>query len=375
MTTLLLEGFEGVVGGYVFDTADKFSRAFQAMPFSSGYAGRGAPYIDVTDGRVAGNSLACPCAAGENVSLDLGWSFDNKSSFVMGFAFRYDAVPTEGIPIIEFKTDDGNVNLSQLALFGSPSGRLYFAGNTVGNTKAATGAAMMNQQGATADRMIRWTTWNYVEVSVNYSPTIPVVSVRLNGQLVVNGLADPALRKQDEKFINHFKIWVAGSDYFGGAECNAWVDDIYFLYNTTIMQGPQQIIDVRFGEVVRSENMNFVPNRGKYSGATGAHTTSGLLNLNRFKTTDVAADPTYDSFTAIQEYIYASSADSLTGAEFRLVPNGNSSDNDASFNGNTSIQTYETLPGMYRNLSSRQNTPVADLNAAEFVLGAGSRIL
>lgn len=249
MTTIMIEGFEQIDPGYEL-TAELMKLLLQGMEpdyDTDWFQGSGDSVAHVSGaGRISGNCLRFTRGAQASPSwsadylANLGFAFIPKQKMTLGFGLRYSAAPTTPIPICGFRYDKGDGDQEQISLWATPDAKLYIS--TVPYTHVGANIVVgLNPISVTPAGAFRFTVWTYLELVVDYSGEIPTVSVRVNGEPVLENLIDMSLLQlQDDPYVSSGHIFNPTNEQFGGIGFYQDIDDLYMDDAST--RGPQWII-------------------------------------------------------------------------------------------------------------------------------------
>lgn len=280
MTVILIEGFEQLDTTEGLD-AGKFQYLFQAMqpdvvsPWLTDDTG--CSINCVSGGRVANNCLRFVRSAGTETfkdvyGINLGFAFGAKDKVSVGFAVKFDEVPTESIPLLVGRYDNGAVNEEQFSLWVTTAGRLFFSSTDYQASYDTMLPPAAIAGGMSLFNAVRFTVWNYIEVTMDYSGATPIAQVFLNGMPVIENFESGNLKKMTDNFLSAIHFINPANQHFG-AGFTQYLDDIYI--NDDDAFGPQQVIPLVNGTSVQLGTWSGIPDSGGYAAADTPITTSG----------------------------------------------------------------------------------------------------
>ena len=171
--------------------------------------------------------------------LDFTKTFTQSDRCVVGWALLIDTAPTSDIPILQFFYDNGG-EAEQLSLWITPTGRFY-VGNTdfdVTDDTTQANTAIGSAQSATG--AFRFNTFVYLEADLDYTATLPTLTLYVNGTAVLT-VASSSMRKSSGDFIDGVSIIIPHNQYWGATGAfTAYIDDIYITTDEA-PYGPQHI--------------------------------------------------------------------------------------------------------------------------------------
>lgn len=264
MAVRMIEGFEQIDTSIEM-TAEQFQYLFLACEpdaTADWFASAGDSVQHVADGRVGGNCLRFSRGANAGAAwsrkwgANLGFPIIPKQVVGFGWATRYSEAPLLSIPLLVLRYDNGLGEQEQLSLWATPDAKLFISNNTY-NADFDALTASLNPLGSTAAGAFRFTQWTYFEILVNYVDDDPVITVMVNGEIVLDAISDASFRQLDEKFISSIHIINPTNGHFDGAAVWQDVDDVY--YDDEQLRGPQWIVGLENGASVTNEGWTGVP--------------------------------------------------------------------------------------------------------------------
>jgi hypothetical protein len=290
MSVFFLEGFELFGDGFDF-TASTIAKLMQAVPpdYTTGWYS-GASYVQVQNaGRIDGNCLEFSRIAADGVWSDkyaanLGFSFLPVQKLVVGFATMFDTLPTQSLPLLTLRYDNGTINGEQLTLWATPSGSLFLASTAYTYDYSILSAPAIITSSQTPSGVFRWTQYTYLELFIDYSGVTPLLSLLVNGQLVIQASANSAYKKMTDNYINSAHFINPSCGHFGGLPFVQRLDDIYMSDASVI--GPQHIIGLTNGAIVANTGWSGVP-QSVYDGTGPVHATN-IADSIKFRLSDIS---------------------------------------------------------------------------------------
>lgn len=292
MSLIMIEGFEQIAGTEVFD-ADKLEYLFLALrpDYIGGWLtdDAGCSINCAAGGRVANNCLQFTRSAGAGTfksvyGVNLGFGFSGKNKVTVGFAVKFDTVPTESIPLLVMRYDNGAAEEEQVSLWATPTGRLYFSQTEYAAAYASMLSPVSLSGGMSVATALRYTVWNYIEVTVDYSAATPVGHVSLNGLPVIENYATGLLKKMTDSFISSVHFINPTNQHFADGAFVQSLDDIYISDGNMI--GPQQVVPLDNETNIQLGTWSGVPPDGGYEdgdlgvSTSDSGTTPALWNLS-----------------------------------------------------------------------------------------------
>lgn len=266
MAIQLIEGFEHIVATPDDITYNEFSRffAFEApgievdwfVDSSAGVSDECGPMVISSDYRINGQCLRVRRSfhnSGANFNgqndLDLRTGFSSNPDLAcVGFAFKFDEIPAQAIPLVAFSYDDGATDEEQCSIWLSPSGILFASGTDYNRTTTAAQTATVLSAGsettATPYGTVNLLKWQYVEVQLDLSGATPELRVDLNGTNVLL-ITEAAVQKDAADIVNAVRIVNPKAAYWAEGAYSMFIDDVYTLDNSGTehlsILGPQHI--------------------------------------------------------------------------------------------------------------------------------------
>jgi hypothetical protein len=266
MTPILLEGFDQYDTGSI-SAAEVVSILAGVTPdlvtdwFDE--SGASLAVVDDESRKPGGQSLEFVRVSGSPGSfcrddnVNIGWAFTSKARLTCGAGFKWSTVPTEAVPIMQLRYDGANGDEEQISIWITPTGRVFASTEDITPRASDQITPGIITDTDTPSRTVRFTAWNYIEFLVDYVAGVPFVSIGINGETIVDEVANALLRKASAPLISSVHFINAATSFFGDDGYTMWLDDIFVSTgssNTNQLRGPQNIVWLGLGGVISSNS-------------------------------------------------------------------------------------------------------------------------
>lgn len=286
MAIFMLEGFE-MIEPSVEMTAEQVEYLFLANKpdvVDDWFSSTDDSVQHNTNGRIAGTNCL-RFTRGDDLGTNwarkwganLGFSFQPKQTVCLGFAVQYERAPTKAIPLAGFRYDTGFGDVEQVSLWALPDGKLYISAVPY-DPDADTITTAINPLAVTGAGAIRFNKWTYVEFVVSYTSSNPTLTVRLNGEIILDGISDDTFQQiADEPWISSAHIFNPTTAHFGDEGYWQSVDDVYL--DNANAQGPQWIVGLTNGSMTYEHS----PSSAGWSGVpSNTYPGAGAVQAEEF---------------------------------------------------------------------------------------------
>lgn len=264
MTPILLEGFDGYNTGSV-SAAEVVSLLAGVTPdiTADWFTESGASLSIVNDDsrKAGGQSLRFIRAAGTDGSfcrddnVNIGWAFTSKTRLTCGAGFKWSTVPASAIPIMQLRYDGADGDEEQISIWLTPTGRVFASTEDITPRASDQVTPGIIDDTDTPSGTVRLTAWNHIEFLVDYVADVPFVSIAVNGEIIIDEVANALLSKASASQISSVHFINAATSFFGNVGYTMWLDDIFVATGsstTNQIHGPQNIVWLELGGLVSS---------------------------------------------------------------------------------------------------------------------------
>lgn len=220
-----------------------FDLPVNAANFYSDGTDNSGPQVTDTDARIGGNSLMMVRDAANFQStdyVDLTYTLASATNRVtIGFAMKFDtAMDDLGVmPLVQFQYG-GN---EQLSVWFAHTGKLMVGLDEFDITLKEEQTTSAIRAGAETPNGINILNWNYVEVSVDYSNTLPAVKISVNGQIRMDWQQHADFQRQSAALVDKVSLINPINTHFTGDSYTHYIDDVYVSVDGPAL-GPQHIV-------------------------------------------------------------------------------------------------------------------------------------
>ena len=290
-----------------------------------------------TDGRIDGNCIRFTRGANAGVTwsaryaANMGFSFVPRQKLVVGFAVKYSVTPSLPIPLVVFRYDPGSGEEEQLGIWVTPNGNIFACETDFVADYTLMDTPTANPFAISPASAFRFTQWTYFEVSVNYEGATPVMSLLVNGEVILDGITSGSLQKQTgQPYISSVHFINPTNSHFANATFWQQFDDVYM--DDEDIKGPQWIVGLENGAVVSNTGWSGVP-ADTYTNGGGFVDSSAFNNTVIFALSDIPTN--VGTINAIGVNVIASQAALVDGIAFGVNGGGSANrDRRATFSEN-----------------------------------------